>query len=1627
MFLLVVFMGVILSDSVDARDNSRWFIGNLNQGTSGDSTLLAGNGFHYVARSFATGFNNLGYRPCPNCYNNRGYILHAVGVQVHTSSASRRATVGIYEDNNGVPGNKLYDLTGSITSTGVRNFTAPPGSTLERSTRVDKTYWVVIGVGSGSGAFRLDGTGSTIADTNPDSNIAWSLGSQSRYTRNGVHSFHNGGIKIALFGKDRLYDRPHTGRPSISSAAPDGVIQVNHTLTANISRISDRNGIVDDSIRYQWILVDSTAGTGTDISGATSSTYTPIDNYVGSRLKVRVSFIDEDAYSASVVSAVSDVVRSVEGNAPAVGKPVINGTFKFGQTLTVDTSGIGDENGIPSSFRYQWVRVDGGTETDILGATGGTYTVVSDDEGKRLKVKVSFTDDGGFSEGPLVSDATVRVWSIDFLVGNINQPFGSDGTVINDSNFVAHQFTTGNHSNGYNVTLISVKVYGASSTRVPVISIYSSSDGTPGVKLYEFNGSVAEAGDRNFIAVGRVGPRWGVPLSPDTSYFVHVAGGNGSGFFKVRSGVRGATDFDSSSLPGWGISSSHRRSSNGGGRWIRYADFGPRFSVWGFPRLSPLPFVNSPPVFSGSSNFSVSENFRVVGTVAVFDGDVEDNVTSYSVSGGADSSRFSINEDGVLSFRAAPNFESPSDSGRNNEYVVDVKVGSGSGGRERFSTRTFIVRVTDVLEIPFAPGAPALTSLNSSSLLVSWDVPRNTGPSINDYDVEYGADGVSFADWSHDGVFRRATITGLNASTLYYVRVRARNDEGGGSWSQTSYVRTAADTITTVNESFLVGNINQALGRDGTVINDSNFVAHQFTTGNHSVGYVVSRVVVKIHTASSTRVPVVSIYSNNGGMPGVKLYDLNGSVTETGDRNFTAPSSGVSLSPSTSYFVHVAGGNGSGFFKVRSGLRGATDFDSSSLPGWSISSSHRRSSNGGGRWIRYADFGPRFSVWGSEKSGSLPDVNVVPAFSSSSSFSVSENSVGVGAVVAVDGDSEDNVTGYSVSGGVDRSLFSITSGGVLSFVSAPDFENPSDNGRNNVYDLVVTAMSGTSARVRSANQSITVTVIDVAEGGPPPPGTNNPPVFSSGSGFSVNENVRGVGVVVASDNDSQDSVTGYVVSGGVDSALFSITSVGVLSFDSVPNYEAPVDVGGNNVYDLVVTATSGTGGRLQTAIQTITVTVVDVVEAPSAPGRPVLGSPSSTSLSVSWSLPGNTGPSIIDYDVGYGRNSNGPFTDWSHSDASRSATITGLNASTLYYVRVRAGNAEGSSGWSPTASFTTGTTVTNNPPVFSSSSGFSVNENTVSVGTVVASDNDVQDSVTAYTLGGVDRNSFSITSGGVLTFLSAPDFENPVDSGGNNVYNLIVTAYSGQYSNIPADSRVRTATQSITVTVVDVEVPSVPSAPVLSSPSSTSLLVSWSAPGGTGPAISDYDVGYGRNSNGPFTDWLHSGTSRSATITGLNASTLYYVRVLARNAEGDSSWSPTANFTTGTTVTNNPPVFSSGSSFSVNENVRGVGTVVASDRDSLDGVSGYRVSGGVDSAFFSITNGGVLTFNSAPDYESPADSGGNNVYNLVVTATSGTGSRVHTATQSITVTVNDVDEMVSVIPPQDVVLVYRCV
>ena len=92
-------------------------------------------------------------------------------------------------------------------------------------------------------------------------------------------------------------------------------------------------------------------------------------------------------------------------NSPATGAPSISGTAQVGETLTVDTSGIDDADGMSGAvFSYQWLA-DG---VDIAGATSDTYTLVEADVGKAVKVRVIFNDDDD-NEETLTSVATAAV------------------------------------------------------------------------------------------------------------------------------------------------------------------------------------------------------------------------------------------------------------------------------------------------------------------------------------------------------------------------------------------------------------------------------------------------------------------------------------------------------------------------------------------------------------------------------------------------------------------------------------------------------------------------------------------------------------------------------------------------------------------------------------------------------------------------------------------------------------------------------------------------------------------------------------------------------------------------------------------------------------------------------------------------------------------------------------------------------------------------------------------------------------------------------------------------------------------------------------------------------------------
>ena len=128
-------------------------------------------------------------------------------------------------------------------------------------------------------------------------------------------------------------------------------------------------------------------------------TITGLDN--GAEYTVRVIAIKTGAYDGSP----SDEVTGTPNNTAPTGKPTISGTPTVGQTLTADTSSIMDADGLTGfAYQYQWVRVDGATETDIPGATGVTYELRVPDTSKKVKVRVTFDDDAS-KEETLTSDA----------------------------------------------------------------------------------------------------------------------------------------------------------------------------------------------------------------------------------------------------------------------------------------------------------------------------------------------------------------------------------------------------------------------------------------------------------------------------------------------------------------------------------------------------------------------------------------------------------------------------------------------------------------------------------------------------------------------------------------------------------------------------------------------------------------------------------------------------------------------------------------------------------------------------------------------------------------------------------------------------------------------------------------------------------------------------------------------------------------------------------------------------------------------------------------------------------------------------------------------------------------------
>jgi hypothetical protein len=406
---------------------------------------------------------------------------------------------------------------------------------------------------------------------------------------------------------------------------------------------------------------------------------------------------------------------------------------------------------------------------------------------------------------------------------------------------------------------------------------------------------------------------------------------------------------------------------------------------------------------------------------------------------------------------------------------------------------------------------------------------------------------------------------------------------------------------------------------------------------------------------------------------------------------------------------------------------------------------------------------------------SLTNANEAPVIDSvTGTFTAAENTTTVVASAAAsDVDAGDTLT-YSL-GGVDAGFFSINGSGAITF-TAPDFDTAQDTNGDNIFEIQVIV---TDALGLQTTQNISVSLTNA----------NEAPVIDSVTGtFTAAENsTTVVATATASDVDAGDTLT-YSL-GGVDSGFFTINGSGAITF-TAPDFDIAQDTNGDNVFEIQVIVTDVLG--LQTT-QNISVSLTNANEAPvidSVTGTFTAAENSTTVVATAAASDVDAGDTLT-YSLGgvdagfFSINGSGAIT----FTAPDFDTAQDTNGDNVFDIQVIVTD---SLGLQTTQNISVSLTNINEAPVLNPIGNPSVLENSTGIiTTAIATDADAGDTLT-YTLSGIDAALFSIDSvTGAISF-TAPDFENPLDNGGNNVYDIQVIA---------TDLMGLTATQNIMVTV----------------------------------------------------------------------------------------------------------------------------------------------------------------------------------------------------------------------------------
>jgi Domain of unknown function (DUF4347)/Cadherin domain/Right handed beta helix region/Laminin G domain len=522
--------------------------------------------------------------------------------------------------------------------------------------------------------------------------------------------------------------------------------------------------------------------------------------------------------------------------------------------------------------------------------------------------------------------------------------------------------------------------------------------------------------------------------------------------------------------------------------------------------------VNEAPVIISSAAVGVAENQTAA--ITVTSADVDGGAPSYSIVGGADQALFSINAaTGALSFNSSPNFESPADAGGNNVYDVQVRVSDGALS----ATQNIAITVGDVNE--FAVSTPVDSNGAANSVAETAGIGAVVGVTAFAADADGTSNAITYTlDDNAGGRFAInagsgvVTVTGAldhETNTSHAITVRATSADGSFATALftiavTDVNEAGVGVISDANASANAVNENAALntpvgitalasdpdGTDTVTYSLADSAGGRFAI-NASTGVVVVNGALDAESAGShtitvradssdgsfnTQVFTITVADQNEFAAGA-ISDANAAANTVAENagvgatvGITALASDADATNNTIAYTLDDSAGGRFAIDANSGvvtLIAGLDYESASSHAIVVrATSADGSFSTAGFTINVGAVNDNAPVIGSNGGGA------------SAAISVAENSTGVTTVIASDADLPAQTLIYSISGGADAARFTIDANtGALSFITAPDFEAPSDAGANNIYDVTVQVADGNGG---FDTQAIAVTVSDVS-------------------------------------------------------------------------------------------------------------------------------------------------------------------------------------------------------------------------------------------------------------------------------------------------------------------------------------------------------------------------------------------------------------------------------------------------------------------------------------------------------------------------------------------------------------------